>query len=626
MNRKPKMTPRMEDWKTHYRDQILSSHDAVKAVKPGHRVFLGTGCAQPNSLVQSLTDRHAELNDVELIQLFTMGEAPYADKKMIDHFKVNTFFVSRNVRNLVKEGFGSYTPIFLSDIPKLFASGEMPIDVSLIQVSPPDERGMCSLGVSVDIVRAAVENSRLVIAEVNEQMPRTHGDSLINIYDLDHLVPVNSPLIEYDSQEPTQESQKIGEYIAALVESGSTVELGIGLIPQASLDHFKGKSNLGIHTEMLSDSIIDLIESGVVNGSRKSMDPGKVVASFCMGTKKLYEYIDDNPMFSFRPTEYVNDPFTIARQTKMVAINTSMEVDLTGQVCADSVGPKFYSGIGGQVDFNRGATQSPGGKAIIALPSTANNGEVSRIVTHLSPGSGVVTTRGDVHYVVTEYGTAYLHGKSIQGRALALISISHPKFRAQLIKEAIEAKYLMPDMAAVQGKMFVEPPGLRASMIMEDGTPIKFRPIHPTDEPRMRELFYALSESTIYYRFGSHMKKLPQKQIQDFVYIDHRNEVSIVGTIPEAHGEEIVAMGCYYLDTKNNRAEVALVTRDPWQNRGIGTFLLKTLARIARRNGIRGLTAQIHFQNKIMQNLMYKIGAKVKSELKDGVYGITVDF
>ena len=338
----------------------------------------------------------------------------------------------------------------MSDVPRLLNSGVLPLDVALIQVTPPDMRGKVSLGISVDIVRSAAENASLVIAEVNPNMPWTHGNSLLDIYDLDILVPVDEPIIERDTHTLHPISEKIALEVASLIPNGSTVQFGLGRIPgvgrvpQAVMDFLHDKKDLGIHTEMISDSIIDLIESGAVNGSRKTVDRGRITTSFCMGSKKLYDYIDDNPLFCFRPTEYVNDATVIGKQKKMVAINMALEIDLTGQVCSDSVAGRFYSGIGGQVDFNRGAAFSEHGRAIITMPSTNEEGTRSRIVTTLQPGSGVVITRGTVHYVVTEYGIAYLHGKSIQERVMALISIAHPDYREQLFQEAIEYKYLRP--------------------------------------------------------------------------------------------------------------------------------------------------------------------------------------
>jgi GNAT superfamily N-acetyltransferase/acyl CoA:acetate/3-ketoacid CoA transferase beta subunit len=493
-------------------------------------------------------------------------------------------------------------------------------------VTPPDEHGYCSLGISVDIVKAAAENASLVIAEVNPKMPRTLGNSFIHVHDIDVLVPVESDLIEYVAPEPDEETCRIGEFVAGLVEDGSTVEFGIGQIPQAVIQHLKDKKDLGIHTEMFTDSLIDLVESGVVTGRMKSLDRNKIVASFCLGSSRLYEYIDNNPTFAFHPTEYVNDPFIIGRQNKQVAINVAMEVDLTGQVCADSLGSKFYSGIGGQVDFNRGAARSVDGKAIIAIHSTARNHTVSRIVTRLSPGGGVVTTRGDVHFVVSEYGVAYLHGKSVQERAIALISIAHPDFRGRLLKEAVEARYLRPEFAKVEGKLVIGPAELHTTRLLEDGTQVTFRPIHPTDEPLMLELFYALSRETIYYRFMSRSKQVPRSEIQNFVFIDHRTDVAIVCTVPEAHGEDIIAIGRYYLDEKSNMAEVAFVVRDDWQNKGIGTFLMKYLTQIAKRNGIRGFAAEVLRDNRAMQRVFHKSDYKVTSAPHDDVYSFVIEF
>ncbi|RJO71506.1 MAG: GNAT family N-acetyltransferase [Myxococcales bacterium] len=614
------------NWREKYKAMIVAADEAVMRIQPGKRVFVGTGCGQPQTLVGALAARGGELSDVEIVHLLTMGDAPYAEKKLAQHFRVNSFFIAQNVRAIIQEGMGGYTPISLSDIPRLFKSGQLPLDVALIQVSPPDEAGLCSFGVSVDIVKSAAENAGLVIAEVNPRMPRTLGDSLIHVYDLDLLVPVDAPILEVVPMEPDDVVKKIGEYVAALVENGSTIELGIGRIPHAVIDYLKEKRDLGIHTEMLTDRIIDLIESGAVTGERKGIDRGKVVASFCFGTRRLYDYIDNNPKFSFRPTEYVNDPRNIARHDRMTAINTALEVDLTGQVCSDSLGAQFYSGFGGQLDFSRGAGMAAKGKPIIALPSTAKGGHVSRIVPRLSPGAGVVTTRADVHYVVTEWGVAYLHGKNIQERAMALITIAHPDHRGDLLRAAIEAKFVRPELADVEGKLVVEPPGLRTTMRLNDGMLVNFRPIHPTDEPRMRDLLYDLSKSTIYYRFGMHLKRFPQKQIQDFVYVDHRDEVAIVGTVPEAHGDSIIAIGRYYLDKSTNLAEVAMVTRDPWQNRGIGSFVLKYLAQIAKRNGIRGFTAEILLVNKPMQRVLYKLGGKISSTLSSGVLHFEVEF
>ncbi|MCP4545132.1 MAG: GNAT family N-acetyltransferase [bacterium] len=622
-NQKPSYDP---DWAEKHEDLIYTPEKAVKEIRAGQRIFVGTGCAQPKTLVRALAARALELTDNEIVHMLALGDAPYAREELATSFRVNSFFIADNVRDLIGEGLGDYTPIFLSDIPRLFKSGQLPLDVALIQVTPPDDRGYCSFGVSVDIVKTAAENASLVIAQINPQMPRTLGDSLIDVNDIDLLVPADEPIFEFEPEAPTETTRQIGEYVAALVEDGSTLELGIGSIPHAVLENLADKRDLGIHTEMFTDGIIDMVEKGVITGKRKSMDKGKIVASFCLGTRRLYDYVDNNPLFSFKPTEYVNDPFIISQQHNMVAINVALEIDLTGQVCADSLGSRFFSGIGGQVDFNRGAARAHGGKAIIAMPSTAKGGTISRIKVCLTPGAGVVTTRGDVHYVVTEYGVAYLHGKSVQDRALALISIAHPDFREELLKEALELKYVRPDMASVEKRLAVGPQALKSTFVLDDGTQVNFRPIHPTDEPRMKDLFYALSQETLYYRFMRDIKRVPSKEILDFVFVDHRDDVALVGCVPEAHGEEIVAIGRYYLDPTTNRAEVAFTVRDEWQQKGIGSFLLKKLMTIAKRNGISGFTAEVLKNNRVMQAVFHRSHCKVHSRVVEGVYHFDLEF
>ena len=621
------------DWQQQYKDLITTSKRALSHVRSGHRVFIGTGCGEPVELVNALTARAGELADVEIIQLFTKGNAPYADKKFAECFIINSFFIGSNVRDMIQKGLGGYSPVLLSDIPALFDSGRLPLDVVLIQVTPPNLQGKVSLGISVDIVHSAAENGSLVIAQVNSNMPWTHGNSLIDIYDLDLLVPVESELLEVEDKPAHPIGRKIGRHVATLIPDGATIKFGMGRIPVierlplAVAQFLHDKKDLGIHTEMLSEPIVDLIKSGAVTGLRKTIDRGRVTVSFCMGNRRVYDYVDDNPLICFRPTEYVNDSSLISRQRKMVSINMALEIDLTGQVCSDSVGGRFFSGIGGQVDFNRGAARSEGGKPIIVLPATDIDNDCSRIVTTLQPGSGVVTTRGTVHYVVTEYGIAYLHGKSIQERAMGLISIAHPDWREQLFQEAIEAKYIHPDKAGLAKRFLVSTEEyMRTSLLMEDGNQITFRSIQPTDEPVMRDLLYDLSRETIYYRFMSRQQRFTHSQLQDFVYIDHRRDVAIVGVVPEAHGEEIVAVGRYYLNEKTNLAEVAFVIRDGWQGRRIGSFMFRHLISIAKSNGIRGFTAEVLRDNRRMQALFHHSGYEVTSMIEEGVYSFTILF
>jgi acyl-CoA hydrolase/GNAT superfamily N-acetyltransferase len=627
------------DWQDRYKDMIMTAEQAVANIRPGQRVFIGTGGAQPLRLLRALVARQADLADLQVLQSLTFGEAPYALKEFGDRFSVNTFFVSENVRDMVQKGYASYTPISLSDIPRLLASGEMPIDVALIQVTPPDVHGCCSLGISVDIVKSAAANAGLVIAQVNPQMPWTLGNSHLSVLDLDILVPAEEPLIESIAPEtasdgqvdPSSESSKnvgraIGQNLASLVEDGSTLELGIGRIPHSVVPFLRNKKDLGIHSELVTDSVIDLVEAGAVTGAQKSTDRGKIVTTLAVGTRRLYDFVHNNPLFSFNPTEYVNDPLVIGQQHKMVAINTALEVDLTGQVCSDSLGTSFYSGVGGQADFNLGAGRSSGGRAIIALPSTADGGAVSRIVATLRPGAGVVTTRVAVHYVVTEYGIAYLRGKSVQERVMALVTIAHPDFREELLAKAVEHRWVHPEMVDVEGRLFVGPEEVRTTTVLDDGTLIGFRSMSPTDESAARDLFYSLSRETLYYRYMSHLERISRKQLRNFVYIDHRNEVAIVGTLREAHGEEIIAIGGYYLNQKTNRAEVAFIVRDDWQGRGIGTFIMNHLTSIAKRNGIAGFTAEVLTGNKPMQALINGSNLNVRRSLDDRVFHYELDF
>lgn len=621
------------NWQDSYRVMINSARKALRNIRSGQRVFIGTGCGEPTVLVDALTARAENLADVEILQLFTKGDASYARSDFSDSFRLNSFFIGKNVRPVIQEGLGSYTPMLLSDIPQLFNSGQLPIDVALIQVSPPNQNGMVSLGISVDIVKCAIDNASLIIAQVNPQMPRTLGDSLINVHDLDILVPVDIPLLEREDEPVHPTSREIGKRVAALIPDGATIEFGFGRlddygrIPHATLEFLHDKKDLGIHSEMITDAVLELIESGAVTGARKSSDRGKIVASFCLGTRKLYDEIDNNPLFCFRPTEYVNDSKVISSQTRMIAINPAREIDLTGQVSTDSQQGQLYSGIGGLIDFNRGAARAKEGKSIITLPSTDHEGKRSNIVPHLSTGSGVVVTRGDIYYIVTEYGVAYLHGKSIQERVLSLISIAHPDFREELFNQAIEAHFIRPELSEVGHKFTMnQDDDTRDAMLLRDGTQITLRGVQPTDEPGMRDLMYDLSKETVYYRFMSRQSNFSQRQIQDFVYVDHRREVTIVATIPEAHGESIIGVGRYLLDDETNRAEVAFVVRDTWQNRGIGSALFKHLTNCAIINGIDGFTANVLRENQRMQSIFNHSGHEITTLLKEGVYNFTLDF
>lgn len=429
-------------WTKQYRDKVVGAKEAVKAVKSGDRVFLTGNCSVPKKILSALVDRAPELEDVEINQALTIGSADYVSPEMEGHLRVNTMFISHNTRQAVQEGRADFTPVLLSEFPLLFKENHLPVNAAFVHLSPPDQHGYCSFGVEVGLSKSAAESAEIIIAEVNEKMPRTLGDSFIHVNALDYIVPVSYPLPELamGGGEPSETVQQIAGYIAELIPDQATMQLGIGAIPDAVLDYLSEKKDLGIHTELFSDGVIDLVEGGVITNAKKTLHPGKIIAGFILGTERLYQWVHNNPLIEFHRTEYVNDPFVIAQNERMVAINSAIEIDLTGQVCADSIGTKLYSGVGGQLDFIYGASRSKGGVPIIALPSKAK--DFSRIVTTLKKGAGVVTSRNHVHYVVTEFGVADLYGKTIRERAKALIGIAHPQFREQLTREASELNYI----------------------------------------------------------------------------------------------------------------------------------------------------------------------------------------
>lgn len=435
-------------WLIKYNSKIVTADEAAKVIKSGDHVIVQPGCAAPMELIRAMVRRKDELEDVNIYHILIVGDLPYVQPGMEKHFKHKAFFMGGNTRKAINEGRAEFIPIFLSEVTLLYKQGLLKADVALINVSPPDEHGFCSYGIDVGNIKTPAEKANTVIAQINTEMPRGLGNSFIHVNKIDYIVEHNEPLMELPQIDPNATKEEldvynsIGRNIANMIEDGSTLQMGIGAIPDAVMSYLKDKNDLGIHTEMFSDGLIDLVEMGIVNGEKKTLHPGKIIAGFVLGTKRSYNFIDNNPVFEFHPQEYVNDPFIIAQNSKMVAINSAIEIDLTGQVCSDSIGTKFYSGIGGQVDFIRGASKSEGGKPIIGLPSSAKGGKISRIVPTLKPGAGVVTSRGDVHYVVTEYGVANLHGKTVQERAKALIEISHPDFRDELRQYAKETYYI----------------------------------------------------------------------------------------------------------------------------------------------------------------------------------------
>ncbi len=431
-------------WIKNYNSKLVSAEEAVKVIKSGNNMVIQPGCAAPLELIRAMVERKDDLEDVTIYHILIVGDLPYTKPGMEKHFKHKAFFIGGNTRKAVHEGRAEFIPIFLSEVTLLFKRDIIKSNVALIHVSPPDDHGFCSFGIDVGNIKTPTEKSEIVIAQVNPMMPRGLGNSFIHINKIDYIVEHNEPLMELPQVDPNASREeldvydKIGGFVAEMIEDGSTLQMGIGAIPDSVMKYLINSKDLGVHTEMFSDGMIELVEMGIINGEKKTLHPGKIIAGFVLGTKRAYDFLDNNPIFEFHPQEYVNDPFIISKNNKMVAINSAIEVDLTGQVCSDSIGTKFYSGIGGQVDFIRGAAHSEGGKPIIALPTTTKNDTISRIVPTLKPGAGVVTSRGDVHYVVSEYGIAHLFGKSVKERSRALISIAHPDFRDELTHFAKE--------------------------------------------------------------------------------------------------------------------------------------------------------------------------------------------
>lgn len=430
------------NWESIFRSKVTDVDGAVKAIQSGNRVYLAGGAGVPKELIKGLTRRASEVQGVELTHILTFADAPYVEPQFQEALRVNALFIGSNVRSAVQEGRADFTPVFLSEIPRLFRRGALPIDVVLMSISTPDEHGFCSFGVEVGTTKPAAESARVIVAEVNRQMPRTLGDSFIHVSRLHHIVEVDYPIPEAPQGGSSEQHMLVGQHIAEMIPDGATLQMGLGSIPDAVLSNLSGHKDLGVHTELFSDGVIDMVDAGVITCSRKSFHPGKIIAGFLFGSKRLYEFVHNNPIIELHPTDYVNDPFNIAQNDNMVAINSAIQVDLTGQVCADSIGPRIYSGVGGQVDFIRGAARSKGGLPIIAFLSTAQKGTVSRIVPMLSEGAGVVTTRNDVHYVVSEYGVASLYGKTIRHRAKELINIAHPKFQDELTAAGHKLGYL----------------------------------------------------------------------------------------------------------------------------------------------------------------------------------------
>ncbi|RAJ94879.1 GNAT family N-acetyltransferase [Aliidiomarina maris] len=584
--------------------------DWSKILKSGQRIFIGSHAAVPIALIDDLVANSKGLHDIEVVQVFTLADNYWAKPEYKQLFKVNTFYISGGtIRDAVNEGRADYTPAFSSDIPNLFNQDILPIDVALIMLAPGDKYGYHSMGVSVDIVSAAAKAARVVVAQINPAMPVTYGQSFLHRNQLDYLWSHESPIPTAVTSEPEGSKiiERIGQYIALLVDDGATLQIGSGKISSAALRYLKNHRDLGVHSEMITDDIMQLMLDGVINNRKKTFHPNKIVTSFCVGSQALYDFVAHNPHIGFYPSEYVNSPANIARNDHMISINSAIEVDLTGQVVSDSIGSQFYSGIGGQVDFSRGASMSHGGKPIIAMPSTAKDGTISRIVPFIREGAGVITTRGHVHYVVTEFGVASLRGKSVRERALELIRVAHPKFREGLLKD-VRKHYWVPHY---QQQTPVDVPELGDVGFKEltiQGHEYDLRPLYPSDERRLQEFFYSHTKETLQLRYNAVPTQMSREKSCTLVSVDQSKDLALCIVRQKGSAAQIQAVGRYYLIPQHNSCEVAFVTREVVQGYGMATTLLAEMIRIAGLRGLNSMQAVVRNDNSAMLNVFERAG------------------
>jgi acyl-CoA hydrolase/RimJ/RimL family protein N-acetyltransferase len=609
------VTDTIQRLRERYPEKFQPEEKVFAQVPRGAKIFVATACGEPRFLVKALTEyvkaNPKAIYGAELMQVWTLGVAPYTEPVFKDNFRYNSFFIGENTRGAINEGLADYSPVFLSRVPELFKRGHVEVDVALIQVSPPDAQGYVNLGVSVDIVKAAVESAKLVIAQINQHVPRIHGDGFLSPEQIGIFVEHDEPLLTVTAEIKPELVEQLGRYVARLVKDGDTLQVGYGATPNAVLSALTGKKHLGVHTELLGDGIVDLMKRKVIDNSQKTVNQGIAVGSFSMGGQDTYAYLHDNPQVQFRTIDFTNDVLTIARQKNMVAINSALAIDLTGQATAESLGDRFYSGIGGQADFMRGAVLAPGGRSILTFPSTADGGKVSRIVPALPEGSGATLNRGDVHYVVTEYGIAYLHGKNIRERAMALISIAHPDFRSELIREAKKRNLIYRDQAFVPGKRGEYPDHLETYRTTKSGRAVFLRPVKISDEPIVKDFFYDLSHESLYRRFISMRRDIPHERLQDFTVIDYTREMVILAVEKNEEIETLIGIGQYASDDLSHTAEVAFVVADDQQNQGIGTAMMDYLTFLAKRQGLLGFTAEVLADNEPILHLLEKAGYDV---------------
>ncbi len=590
-----------------YPDKILTAKESVKKIKNGSRVFIGTGCGEPQQLIKAMVE-DLSIQDIVIYQMLSSTLSNYVnDENFLSRFSIKLFFISVLMRQSAFEGKIDYIPVYLSQIPQIFESQEIGLDVALIQISPPDRHGYCSLGISVDITLSGMKNADIVIAQVNQQMPRTWGDSMVHIDEIDFFVEHQEPILESLAGKKNQKVvERIGHYVNMLVDDGATLQIGFGHLPDAVVPYLSNKKDLGIHTQVITDGLLPLFKNKCITNSKKNYLKDRVVASLCMGSKKLYDFVDNNPIFYFKSSDFVNDPNIIAKNDSLISISSALEVDLTGQVCTDSKGYLFYSGIGDQVDFIRGSAMSKGGFSIIIIPSTAQDGKISRIVPHLSEGAGVATTRGDIDIIVTEYGIAEMRRKSIYQRVMELARIAHPKFRKELIEEAKKRRYIFPDQLppTTQDLMFLD--RYLYFKKLSNGKNVRFRPLLPSDEFESRHFYYSLQEDSIYYRFFNKRKVFSRDMLQQqWAEVDYRRNMTVIGLMQLGKRKQIVAIGSY-AEASDDSAEVAFLVKERLHGMGIGSYLLEILETIAKENNYQQFLATVLAENQKMLNVFQK--------------------
>lgn len=607
-------------------DKLTTAAEAVQQVRSGDHVFVGTACATPRALVAALEAVQPAPADVELVHFLTDHAVPHdSSGRATTRYRHRTFFVGQDMRAAVKQGLADYVPMSVARVPGLIGIGRIAVDVALIQVSLPDEFGYVSLGISVDVIPAAVTRARLVIAEVNPAMPRSMGDSTMHIDQIHHLVPVATPVIEYQHPAAQQKAmQQIARYVGGIIEDGSTLQIGLGRVTNEALKHLVDRQDLGIHSDVITDAIIPLLEKGILTGRRKTQQPHKIVTSFAMGSRRLYDLIDRNPLFSFQPIDQVCHPTTIAAQHKMVSVTQAFAVDLTGQVCADQYDGDFYSGIAAQGEFLRGASRSAGGKPIICLASTDDTGESSRIRAVLREGEGVTVARTDVHYVITEFGIAYLFGKSIRERAVALIEVAHPNFRAELFAQAQSMGYVAADQTLKNMRAY--PVEEELTMPLKNGRSVLVRPAASSDGEAIRQLFHRLPDRDVYTRFFRKVRGLSNADVQRLCNVNFENEVAFVASSGARENPQIVAQSCYFIDPTTNLAETAFMVHPDWQGCGLGSGLQRRMMAHASARGVRGFVAEILSTNDNMIRLARSASSNVTVENEGTTVRVTMLF